>query len=146
MPKGPAETRLGPPPRAQARAPSLTRKIKKAGSGTNLQAASESNTPGTANAAAGATGGSKPSKKSKLEEFYKQFETDGINRKTIQDIIRAQLAWRDVIRRQYGPRLASLFSALPNTDEKPTEATFNSMFAFCGSASPAPTRKPSASA
>jgi len=69
-----------------------------------------------------AAGGAAESKKPDLSEFYKQFETDGINRKTIQDIIRAQLAWRDVIRRQYGPRLASLFSALPTTEEKPAES------------------------
>jgi len=69
-----------------------------------------------------AAGGAAEGKKPDLTEFYKQFETDGINRKTIQDIIRAQLAWRDVIRRQYGPRLASLFSALPNNDEKPADS------------------------
>jgi peptidyl-prolyl cis-trans isomerase SurA len=69
-------------------------------------------------AAGGATDGKKPD----LSEFYKQFETDGITRKTIQDIIRAQLAWRDVIRKQYGPRLASLLSAMGNTDEKPSES------------------------
>jgi peptidyl-prolyl cis-trans isomerase SurA len=67
-------------------------------------------------------GGAAEGKKPDLSEFYKQFETDGITRKTIQDIIRAQLAWRDVIRRQYGPRLASLFSAMPNTDEKPSDS------------------------
>ena len=77
----------------------------------------DSNTASTADAA----GGSKPSKNAKLEEFYGQFEKDGINRKTIQEIIRAQLAWRDVIRRRYGPRLASLFSAMANTEEKPSE-------------------------
>jgi peptidyl-prolyl cis-trans isomerase SurA len=77
---------------------------------------------GAPDAAGGAASGSKPSKNAKLEEFYAQFEKDGINRKTIQEIIRAQLAWRDVIRRQYGPRLASLFAALPNADEKPADA------------------------
>jgi len=69
--------------------------------------------------AAGAVG---EGKKPDLTDFYKQFESDGINRKTIQEIIRAQLAWRDVIRRRYGAQLASLFSALPNTDEKPSES------------------------
>ena len=64
----------------------------------------------------------KASKNPKLEEFYSQFEKDGINRKTIQDIIRAQLAWRDVIRKQYGARLASLFAALPDSDTKPADA------------------------
>jgi len=69
-------------------------------------------------AGAAAEGGKKPD----LSDFYKQFESDGINRKTIQEIIRAQLAWRDVIRRRYGAQLASLFSALPNMDEKPSES------------------------
>jgi peptidyl-prolyl cis-trans isomerase SurA len=48
--------------------------------------------------------------KSRLAAFYQQFESDGISRKGIKDIIRAQLAWRDVIRRQYGQRLASLLA------------------------------------
>jgi len=69
-----------------------------------------------------AAGAAAEGKKPDLSEFYRQFETDGISRKTIQDIIRAQLAWRDVIRRQYGPRLASLLSAMPNTGEKPAES------------------------
>ncbi len=79
-------------------------------------------TAATGTDAAGTAGGSKPSKNPKLEEFYLQFENDGINRKTIREIIRAQLAWRDVIRRQYGPRIASLLAGLPSTDEKPAEA------------------------
>ncbi len=69
-----------------------------------------------------AAGAAEEGKKPDLTEFYKQFENDGISRKTIQDIIRAQLAWRDVIRRQYGARLASLFSAMPNIDEKPSDS------------------------
>ena len=48
-----------------------------------------------------------------LAEFFQQFENDGISRRTIQEIIRAQLAWRDVIRRQYGPRLASIIATIP---------------------------------
>ena len=94
------------------------RKGRSAGSGNQ-----ESNTAAsTADAAGGTASENKPSKNAKLEEFYGQFEKDGINRKTIQEIIRAQLAWRDVIRRQYGPRLASLFSSMQNTDEKPAES------------------------
>ncbi len=69
-----------------------------------------------------AAGAAAEGKKPDLSEFYKQFETDGINRKTIQEIIRAQLAWRDVIRKRYGAQLASLFSALPSTDEKPADS------------------------
>jgi peptidyl-prolyl cis-trans isomerase SurA len=65
---------------------------------------------------AGGAAGQKP----QLGEFYAQFEKDGIGRKTIQDVIRAQLAWRDVIRRQYGPRIASLLATTPSAEEKPS--------------------------
>lgn len=58
-----------------------------------------------------------------LSEFYRQFEADGISKKTIQDIIRAQLAWRDVIRREYGPRLQSLIAAIPEADAKPDNSS-----------------------
>jgi peptidyl-prolyl cis-trans isomerase SurA len=54
-------------------------------------------------AAAGVPAGQKPD----MNAFYKQFENDGINRKTIQEIIRAQLAWRDVIRKKFGQRIAA---------------------------------------
>lgn len=67
---------------------------------------------------AGGAEGQKPA----LNEFYQQFESDGISRKTIQEIIRAQLAWRDVIRRQYGPRLASLLAVEPVRDQKTSES------------------------
>jgi peptidyl-prolyl cis-trans isomerase SurA len=49
-----------------------------------------------------------PGQKPDLNAFYQQFEVDGINRRTIQEIIRAQLAWRDVIRKKYGPRIYSI--------------------------------------
>lgn len=48
-----------------------------------------------------------PDGKVNLEGFYAQFESDGINRKTVQEVIRAQLAWRDVIRRSYGAHIQS---------------------------------------
>jgi peptidyl-prolyl cis-trans isomerase SurA len=60
-------------------------------------------------------------KKPDINIFYQQFEGDGINRKTIQEIIRAQLAWRDVIRKQYGPRIASLLAAIPDSQPKTSE-------------------------
>ncbi len=69
-----------------------------------------------------ATGAADP--KAALAQFYTQFEADGISRKTIQDIIRAQLAWRDVIRRQYGPRIASLMAASSSNEQKPEESDF----------------------
>jgi peptidyl-prolyl cis-trans isomerase SurA len=66
-------------------------------------------------------GGEGAEKKAKLEEFYKQFESDGINRKTIQEIIRAQLAWRDCIRRVYGPRIQSMMAAIPDSGPKASD-------------------------
>jgi peptidyl-prolyl cis-trans isomerase SurA len=61
-------------------------------------------------------------KKTKLAEFYQQYENDGINRKTILEIIRVQIVWRDVIRKEYGPRIASLLAAIPTTEEKPADS------------------------
>ncbi len=61
-------------------------------------------------------------KKTKVQQFYAQFESKGINRKTIQEVFRAQLAWRDVIRRQYGPRIASMMAALPDSTPKVDES------------------------
>ena len=43
-------------------------------------------------------------KKAKVEQFFAQFEANGINRRTVQEVFRAQLAWRNVIGRQYGPK------------------------------------------
>ncbi len=63
-------------------------------------------------------------KKTKLAEFFQQYENDGIHRKTIMEVIRAQLAWRDVIRREYGPRIASLLASIPGTEEKPAESEY----------------------
>jgi peptidyl-prolyl cis-trans isomerase SurA len=60
------------------------------------------------NLAARASANLPPGQKPDLNAFYGQFEADGINRKTIQEIIRAQLAWRDVIRKKYGPRIFSV--------------------------------------
>lgn len=58
--------------------------------------------------------------KSDLEAFYAQFEADGINRKTIQEIIRAQLAWRDVIRRTYGARIQTVLAPAATASPAPT--------------------------
>jgi peptidyl-prolyl cis-trans isomerase SurA len=66
-------------------------------------------------------GGEGKEKKAKLEEFYQRFEKDGINRKTIQEIIRAQLAWRDTIRRVYGPRIQSMMAAIADTTPAPAQ-------------------------
>ena len=61
-------------------------------------------------------------KKADMNAFYGQFEADGISRKTIQEIIRVQLAWRDVIRRVYGPRIMSQMQGIPDTAPKVSEA------------------------
>jgi peptidyl-prolyl cis-trans isomerase SurA len=87
------------------------RKGKSGGGGSSNEAANGGNTGDTEGAA-------KASKNPKLEEFYQQFEKEGINRKTIQEIIRAQLAWRDAIRKQYGPRISSILAALPGSEVK----------------------------
>jgi peptidyl-prolyl cis-trans isomerase SurA len=42
-----------------------------------------------------------------LDEFLKQFSSQGVNPNTLRERIRAQIAWRDVIRRVYGARVAS---------------------------------------
>ena len=67
-------------------------------------------------------GGEGDEKKAKLEEFFQTFEKDGINRKTIQEIIRVQLAWRDVVRKQFGPRIASMMAAIPDNTSQPPES------------------------
>jgi peptidyl-prolyl cis-trans isomerase SurA len=46
-------------------------------------------------------------KKLSLSAFLKQFSSQGVNPSTLRERIRAQLAWRDVIRRVYGARVAS---------------------------------------
>jgi peptidyl-prolyl cis-trans isomerase SurA len=66
-------------------------------------------------------GGEGDTKKAKLEEFYQQFERDGVSRKTIQEIFRVQLAWRDVIRKKFGPRIASVMAATPDDSPKSAE-------------------------
>jgi peptidyl-prolyl cis-trans isomerase SurA len=53
----------------------------------------------TASAGSGADG-----EKPDVNAYYAQFEADGISRKTIQEVIRARLAWRALIHRAYGMR------------------------------------------
>ena len=55
-------------------------------------------------------------KKAKVEQFYQQFEANGIARRTVQEVFRAQLSWRNVIGRQYGPRIASMMAAVSEAD------------------------------
>ncbi len=61
-------------------------------------------------------GGEGADKKAKVEAFYQQFEANGIARRTIQEVFRAQLAWRNVIGRQYGQRISAMIAAIPDTN------------------------------
>ena len=70
-------------------------------------------------------GGDGADKKAKVEAFYSQFETNGIARKSIQEVFRAQLAWRNVIGRQYGPRIASMIAAIPEAQAAQGDLQFD---------------------
>jgi peptidyl-prolyl cis-trans isomerase SurA len=61
-----------------------------------------------------------PGQKPDLNAVYQQYEGNGINRKTMQEIIRAQLAWRDVIRKKFGQRIFAV------TESSPGEANASS--------------------
>ncbi len=50
--------------------------------------------------------------KAKVQDFYTYFATNGVNQQTIQNVVRVQLAWRDVIRRQFGPQIASVVASV----------------------------------
>jgi peptidyl-prolyl cis-trans isomerase SurA len=60
-------------------------------------------------------GGEGADKKAKIEAFFQQFESNGVSRRTIQEVFRAQLAWRNVVGRQYGQRIAAMIAAIPET-------------------------------
>jgi peptidyl-prolyl cis-trans isomerase SurA len=66
-------------------------------------------------------GGEGSDKKAKVEQFFQQFATNGINRKTVEDVFRAQLAWRNVIGRQYGPRIAAAMQAAADSGPQAAE-------------------------
>lgn len=51
-------------------------------------------------------------KKLSLNEFLSQFTSQGINPATLRERIRAQTAWRQVIRRVYGSRVQAAVSAV----------------------------------
>jgi peptidyl-prolyl cis-trans isomerase SurA len=60
-------------------------------------------------------------KKRTLKEFLADFKAQGVNPETLKDRIRAQSAWRDVVRRVYGSRVrASAPSSLPIHDASGT--------------------------
>jgi peptidyl-prolyl cis-trans isomerase SurA len=52
------------------------------------------------------------SKKNTLDEFLAQFKSQGINPVTLKERIRAQTAWREVVRRVYGSRVRSAVSTV----------------------------------
>jgi peptidyl-prolyl cis-trans isomerase SurA len=65
------------------------------------------------------------SSKVNLTEFYATFENDGIGRKTIQSIVRSQLAWRDVMRKLYGPQIASVVQvSIPDKKDNDAEQVY----------------------
>lgn len=56
-------------------------------------------------------------KKNTLEEFLAQFKEQGINPSTLRERIRAQTAWREVVRRVYGSRVRSSVSSITTPEE-----------------------------
>jgi peptidyl-prolyl cis-trans isomerase SurA len=58
-----------------------------------------------------------------LEEFLASFRAQGINPSTLKDRIRAQLAWRDLIRRLYLPLVQSTVSTVGSVASSPNEGT-----------------------
>ena len=58
-----------------------------------------------------------------LQEFLAQFNTQGINPATLRDRIRAQTAWRQVIRRVYGSLVQSTVSSVETYEKDQAAAT-----------------------
>jgi peptidyl-prolyl cis-trans isomerase SurA len=58
-----------------------------------------------------------------LEEFQNSFRAQGINPSTLKDRIRAQLAWRDLIRQLYLPLVQSTVSAVGSVVSGEDEGT-----------------------
>ena len=62
------------------------------------------------------------SNKNTLEEFLDQFKQQGINPATLKERIRAQTAWREVVRQVYGSRVRSSVSTTTSTDDPASSA------------------------
>ncbi len=60
-------------------------------------------------------GGGGADKKVKVKAFFKEFQSNGVSSRTIKEVFRAQLAWRNVIGRKYGQRIAAMTASLPDT-------------------------------
>ncbi len=63
------------------------------------------------------------SRKLSLKEFLAQFSNQGINPSTLQNRIRAQSAWRQLIKRLYGSRVKSSISVTTSTATDPASGT-----------------------
>jgi peptidyl-prolyl cis-trans isomerase SurA len=63
------------------------------------------------------------SQKLSLDEFLGQFTKQGVNPTTLKERIRAQTAWRQVVRRVYGSRVASAVSSVETISENDADAT-----------------------
>ena len=63
------------------------------------------------------------SQKLSLKEFLAQFSSQGINPSTLQSRIRAQTAWRQVIRQIYGSRVQSSVSTVTSVVTDPEDGT-----------------------
>jgi peptidyl-prolyl cis-trans isomerase SurA len=61
-------------------------------------------------------------KKLSLNEFLSQFSSQGVNPTTLKERLRAQTAWRQVIRRIYGSRIQSAVSTVETVSENDTDA------------------------
>lgn len=63
-----------------------------------------------------------------LEAFLSAFRAQGVDPATIRQRIRAQLAWRDVIRKLYGFRIASLVGTNGAGSDSSTDNATNTVF------------------
>jgi peptidyl-prolyl cis-trans isomerase SurA len=67
-----------------------------------------------------------PDGKTDLNGFFAQFESDGISRKTVMEVMRAQMAWREVVRKTYGSRItASLSITQPEAQAEKSETLYD---------------------
>ncbi len=63
-----------------------------------------------------------------LNEFLESFRQQGVQPETLKQRIRAQLVWRDVIRKIYGFRIASLVGTSDETPQAPQERVQDAEF------------------
>ena len=61
-------------------------------------------------------------RRQRSNNFMHSSKVRELTAKQFKKFFRAQLAWRDVIRRQYGPRIASMMAALPDSTPKVDES------------------------